>query len=80
MEKEWEDNGERVLDMIHLLLEIHQALTPSTLVMFLVGILMAFNVVIFSPYGYFGQAHVLGMPDKNRRASKFFFIIATLIP
>jgi len=53
-----------VLDMIHLLLEILQALQPSTLEMFLVSIPMVFNVVILSPHGYFGQENVLGMHDK----------------
>ena len=50
--------------MIHLLLEILQALQPSTLEMFLVSIPMVFNVVILSPHGYFGQENVLGMHDK----------------
>lgn len=55
---------DHVLDMIHFLLEILQALQPSTLEMFLVSIPMVFNVVILSPHGYFGQANVLGMRDK----------------
>jgi len=56
---------DHVLDMIHLLLEILQALQSSTLEMFLVSIPMVFNVVILSPHGYFGQANVLGMCDNT---------------
>jgi len=55
---------DHVLDMIHLLLEILQALQPSTLEMFLVSIHMVSNVVILSPHGYFGQANVLGKHNK----------------
>ncbi|GLJ10905.1 hypothetical protein SUGI_0137720 [Cryptomeria japonica] len=65
LEKGWGDNAERVLDMIHLLLENLQAPDPTTLEKFLGRIPMVFNVVILSPHGYFGQAGVLGMPDTG---------------
>uniref|UniRef100_A0A0D6R3M8 Sucrose synthase n=1 Tax=Araucaria cunninghamii TaxID=56994 RepID=A0A0D6R3M8_ARACU len=65
LEKGWGNNAERVLDMIHLLLENLQAPDPSTLEKFLGRIPMVFNVVILSPHGYFGQVNVLGMPDTG---------------
>nr|CAD1840065.1 unnamed protein product [Ananas comosus var. bracteatus] len=65
LEKGWGDTAQRVLEMIHLLLDILQAPDPSTLETFLGRIPMVFNVVIVSPHGYFGQANVLGMPDTG---------------
>nr|AFS17278.1 sucrose synthase 2 [Amaranthus hypochondriacus] len=38
---------------------------PSTLETFLGRLPMVFNVVILSIHGYFGQAHVLGLPDTG---------------
>ncbi|KAL3725354.1 hypothetical protein ACJRO7_030379 [Eucalyptus globulus] len=64
-ERGWGDTAERVLEMIHLLLDILQAPDPSTLETFLGRIPMVFNVVILSPHGYFGQANVLGLPDTG---------------
>ncbi|KAJ0978454.1 hypothetical protein J5N97_013928 [Dioscorea zingiberensis] len=65
LEKGWGDNAQRVLEMIHLLLDILQAPDPSVLETFLGRIPMVFNVVIVSPHGYFGQANVLGLPDTG---------------
>ncbi|KAK1293356.1 Sucrose synthase 4 [Acorus calamus] len=65
MEKGWGDTAQRVLEMVHLLLDILQAPDPSTLETFLGRIPMVFNVVIVSPHGYFGQANVLGLPDTG---------------
>ncbi|KAL5983688.1 Sucrose synthase 2 [Asimina triloba] len=65
LEKGWGDTARRVLEMIHLLLDILQAPDPSTLETFLGRIPMVFNVVILSPHGYFGQANVLGLPDTG---------------
>ncbi|KAF8014895.1 hypothetical protein BT93_H0633 [Corymbia citriodora subsp. variegata] len=64
-ERGWGDTAARVLEMIHLLLDILQAPDPSTLETFLGRIPMVFNVVILSPHGYFGQANVLGLPDTG---------------
>ncbi|KAL2928117.1 Sucrose synthase [Bienertia sinuspersici] len=61
----WGDTAERVLDMMHLLLDILQAPDPATLETFLGRVPMVFNVVILSIHGYFGQAHVLGLPDTG---------------
>nr|ADP88918.1 sucrose synthase [Gunnera manicata] len=64
-EKGWGDTAQRVLEMMHLLLDILQAPDPATLETFLGMIPMVFNVVILSPHGYFGQANVLGLPDTG---------------
>ncbi|KAA0044392.1 hypothetical protein IC582_017481 [Cucumis melo] len=61
----WGDTAERVLETMHLLLDILQAPDPSILETFLGRIPMVFNVVILSPHGYFGQANVLGLPDTG---------------
>ncbi|PKA57700.1 Sucrose synthase 4 [Apostasia shenzhenica] len=65
LEKGWGDTATRVLEMIHLLLDILQAPDPASLEKFLGRIPMVFNVVILSPHGYFGQANVLGLPDTG---------------
>ena len=70
LEKGWGNTAKCSLDMIHLLLEILQAPDPATLENFLGRIPMVFNVVIFSPHGYFGQANVLGLPDTGGQVRK----------
>ncbi|KAF5744125.1 Sucrose synthase 3 isoform 1 [Tripterygium wilfordii] len=64
-ERGWGDTAGRVLEMMHLLLDILQAPDPSSLETFLGRVPMVFNVVILSPHGYFGQANVLGLPDTG---------------
>lgn len=64
-ERGWGDTSARVLEMMHLLLDILQAPDPATLETFLGRLPMVFNVVILSPHGYFGQANVLGLPDTG---------------
>ncbi|XP_068664286.1 sucrose synthase 1-like [Aristolochia californica] len=65
LEKGWGDTAGRVLEMVHLLLELLEAPEPCTLETFLGRIPMVFNVVILSPHGYFAQANVLGLPDTG---------------
>lgn len=65
LEKGWGDTAERVLEMIHLLLDLLEAPDPCTLEQFLGRIPMVFNVVILSPHGYFAQDNVLGYPDTG---------------
>ncbi|KAJ7555445.1 hypothetical protein O6H91_05G038200 [Diphasiastrum complanatum] len=65
LEKGWGGTAERILETVHLLLEILQAPHPETLELFLGRIPMVFNVVILSPHGYFGQKGVLGLPDTG---------------
>ncbi|ESW10933.1 hypothetical protein PHAVU_009G250800 [Phaseolus vulgaris] len=64
-ERGWGDTAEKVLEMVHLLLDIIQAPDPNTLESFLGRIPMVFNVVIVSPAGYFGQVNILGLPDTG---------------
>ena len=65
LERGWGDTAERVLDMIHMLLDLLEAPDPCTLEQFLGRIPMVFNVVILSPHGYFAQDNVLGYPDTG---------------
>ncbi|KAJ8621269.1 hypothetical protein MRB53_029798 [Persea americana] len=65
LERGWGDTAGRVLEMVHLLLELLEAPDPCTLETFLGRIPMVFNVVILSPHGYFAQANVLGLPDTG---------------
>ncbi|XP_058080098.1 sucrose synthase 1-like [Magnolia sinica] len=65
LEKGWGDTAGRVLEMVHLLLELLEAPEPCTLEKFLGRIPMVFNVVILSPHGYFAQSNVLGLPDTG---------------
>ena len=62
-----------VLNTIHLLLEVLQEPDPIALEKFLGKIPNVFNVVIFSPHGYFGQADVLGLPDTGGQVSYVMF-------
>jgi len=70
-ERGWGDTAERVLETMHLLLDLLQAPDPSTLETFLGRMPMVFNVVILSPHGYFGQANVLGLPDTGGQVFLF---------
>ncbi|KAJ7944880.1 Sucrose synthase [Quillaja saponaria] len=65
LEKGWGNTAERVLDTIHLLLELLDAPDPNTFEKFLERIPLVFNVVIMSPHGYFAQDNVLGYPDTG---------------
>ncbi|GFY98571.1 sucrose synthase 1 [Actinidia rufa] len=65
LERGWGDTAERVLEMLHMLLELLEAPDPCTLEKFLGRIPMVFNVVILSPHGYFAQENVLGYPDTG---------------
>ncbi|XP_071722761.1 sucrose synthase 5-like [Rutidosis leptorrhynchoides] len=64
-EKGWGDTAERVKDTIRELSEVLQAPDPVNLEKFFGRLPTVFNVVIFSPHGYFGQADVLGLPDTG---------------
>ncbi|KAK2644875.1 hypothetical protein Ddye_020070 [Dipteronia dyeriana] len=64
-EKGWGDTAERVKETIRSLSEVLQAPDPINLENFITRLPKIFNVVIFSPHGYFGQADVLGLPDTG---------------
>ncbi|CAN6464105.1 unnamed protein product [Victoria cruziana] len=63
--KGWGRTAERAKETIHLLSEVLQAPDPASVEKFLGSIPTVFNIVIFSPHGYFGQADVLGLPDTG---------------
>jgi sucrose synthase len=65
LEKGWGNTAGRVLESIHMLLDLVQAPDPETLEKFLARMPLLFSVVIMSPHGYFGQEGVLGMPDTG---------------
>nr|BAE06058.1 sucrose synthase [Potamogeton distinctus] len=65
LEKGWGNTAKRVLESIHLLLDLLEAPDPCTFEKFLSIIPMVFNVVILAPHGYFAQANVLGYPDTG---------------
>jgi sucrose synthase len=69
LERGWGNNAERVLEMIHLLLDILEAPDACNLEKFLSKIPMVFNVAIMSPHGYFAQDDVLGYPDTGGQVS-----------
>lgn len=64
-EKGWGDTAERVTETMRFLSEVLQAPDPINMENFFSRIPTIFNVVIFSPHGYFGQADVLGLPDTG---------------
>ncbi|KAL5810180.1 hypothetical protein ACOSQ4_026748 [Xanthoceras sorbifolium] len=64
-EKGWGGTAERVKETIRSLSEVLQAPDPINLEKFITRLPRIFNVVIFSPHGYFGQADVLGLPDTG---------------
>ncbi|KAJ0963883.1 hypothetical protein J5N97_029005 [Dioscorea zingiberensis] len=64
-EKGWGETAERVKDSMNCLSEVLQAPDPQKLERFFSRVPCIFNIVIFSPHGYFGQADVLGLPDTG---------------
>ncbi|WCJ24460.1 Sucrose synthase [Euphorbia peplus] len=64
-EKGWGNTAERVTETMRLLSETLQAPDPEKLELLFSRLPNMFNIVIFSPHGYFGQADVLGLPDTG---------------
>ncbi|KAJ8459376.1 hypothetical protein OPV22_032302 [Ensete ventricosum] len=65
LEKGWGDTAERVKETVNSLSEVLQSPDPVNIEKFLGRVPTIFNIVIFSPHGYFGQADVLGLPDTG---------------
>lgn len=65
LEKGWGDTAERVKETLSCLSEVLQAPDPVNIQKFFSRVPIIFDVVIFSPHGYFGQADVLGLPDTG---------------
>nr|XP_034925681.1 sucrose synthase 7-like [Populus alba]TKS17424.1 sucrose synthase 7-like isoform X2 [Populus alba] len=64
-ERGWGDTAERVKETMRMLSESLQAPEPVKLELLFSRIPNMFNIVIFSPHGYFGQSDVLGLPDTG---------------
>ncbi|KDP35712.1 hypothetical protein JCGZ_10484 [Jatropha curcas] len=64
-EKGWGNTAERVKETMRSLSEVLQAPDPINMEKFFSRVPTIFNVVIFSPHGYFGQENVLGLPDTG---------------
>ncbi|KAF5730257.1 sucrose synthase 6 [Tripterygium wilfordii] len=64
-EKGWGDTAERVRETMRILSEVLQAPDPMKLELLFSRLPNIFNIVVFSPHGYFGQADVLGLPDTG---------------
>ncbi|XP_034711925.1 sucrose synthase 7-like isoform X3 [Vitis riparia] len=64
-EKGWGDSAERVKDTMRTLSEVLQAPDPMKMELLFSRLPNMFNIVVFSPHGYFGQADVLGLPDTG---------------
>ncbi|KAG2715262.1 hypothetical protein I3760_03G068700 [Carya illinoinensis] len=64
-EKGWGDTAQRVKETIKAFSEVLQAPDPVHMERLLSRLPTIFNVVIFSPHGYFGQSDVLGLPDTG---------------
>ncbi|CAA6655810.1 unnamed protein product [Spirodela intermedia] len=63
--KGWGDRADRVRETLHCLSEVLQAADIVNIEKLFGRLPSIFNVVIFSPHGYFGQADVLGLPDTG---------------
>ncbi|KAF3438388.1 hypothetical protein FNV43_RR21150 [Rhamnella rubrinervis] len=64
-EKGWGDTAERVRETMRTVSEALQAPDPAKLESIFSRLPGIFNIVIFSPHGYFGQSDVLGLPDTG---------------
>lgn len=70
-EKGWGDTAQRVKETMRTLSEVLQAPDPLHMEKLFNKIPTTFNIVIFSPQGYFGQADVLGLPDTGGQVQGF---------
>lgn len=71
-EKGWGDTAERVNERMRTLSEVLQAPDSVKLESFFSSLPNTFNIVIFSPHGYFGQSDVLGLPDTGGQVSLLY--------
>lgn len=70
--KGWGDRADRVRETLHCLSEVLQAPDIVNIEKLFGRLPSIFNVVIFSPHGYFGQADVLGLPDTGGQVSEWY--------
>ncbi|XP_059453359.1 sucrose synthase 7-like [Corylus avellana] len=64
-EKGWGSTAESAKETMTILSEALQAPDPEKLELIFSRLPSIFNIVIFSPHGYFGQSDVLGLPDTG---------------
>ncbi|XP_015883968.1 sucrose synthase 7-like isoform X2 [Ziziphus jujuba] len=64
-EKGWGNTAERVRETMKTFADVLQAPDPAKLESIFSRLPGIFNIVIFSPHGYFGQSDVLGLPDTG---------------
>lgn len=64
-EKGWGDTAQRVKETMRAVSEVLQAPDPVHVEKLFSRLPAIFNIVIFSPHGYFGQSDVLGLPDTG---------------
>ena len=55
--------------------EVLQAPDPINMEKLFSRLPTIFNVVIFSPHGYFGQSDVLGLPDTGGQVKGFYLAL-----
>ena len=70
-EKGWGDTAQRVKETMRAVSEVVQAPDPMHMEKLFSRLPTIFNVVIFSPHGYFGQSDVLGLPDTGGQVQVF---------
>lgn len=70
-ERGWGDTAERVKETMRAVSEVLQAPDPVHMEKLFSRLPTIFNVVIFSPHGYFGQSDVLGLPDTGGQVQGF---------
>ncbi len=73
-EKGWGDTAQRVKETMRAVSEVVQAPDPMHMEKLFSRLPTIFNVVIFSPHGYFGQSDVLGLPDTGGQVQVFIII------
>ncbi|XP_062150878.1 sucrose synthase 5-like isoform X2 [Alnus glutinosa] len=64
-ERGWGDTAQRVKETMRAVSEVLQAPDPVHVEKLFSRLPAIFNIVIFSPHGYFGQSDVLGLPDTG---------------
>ena len=78
-EKGWGDTAQRAKETLRAVSEVLQAPDPVHIEKLFSRLPAIFNVVIFSPHGYFGQADVLGLPDTGGQVRCFDLAVQKVV-
>lgn len=70
-ENGWGDTAERIRETMRIVSEVLEIPDPVKLETIFNRLPNIFNVVIFSPHGYFGQSDVLGLPDTGGQVCQY---------